>query len=400
MKRNFLRSRWYILGIALLTTMFIGGASRLCLPVLFKEMSLDLNLDLVAIGTIWGMDSLAGFFISLPGGLLLDRFGIKKTAIALCLLAAVIGAVRGLSQNFAGIAVSTFAYGALATFILLMGPKISASHFQGKYLALANALFFVFQYIGQMTATITSATIFSPLLGGWRNVLFMYSIPIALISIFWITAPGKAVEPEYRGGKISLSTFKDNLLHVIHIKEVWILGLILFAQVGTLMSVNGYLPLYLRNIGWDPALADSALTLLLGVSCIGTVPIATLSGRMRGVKTAVILIILLMAISLGLLYIAQGTMIWVLLLVFGLLRGVPGAMINTLVIEMEGIGSKYIGTAMGLMVTISMVGGFILPPLGNSMEAIDPAFPFLFWGFILALFLICFFFIRKPSPRK
>lgn len=46
--------RWYILAIAMLAYGIVAGAERHCLPVLFKEISVDLNLSMVSIGTIWG----------------------------------------------------------------------------------------------------------------------------------------------------------------------------------------------------------------------------------------------------------------------------------------------------------------------------------------------------------
>lgn len=48
------------------------------MPVLFKEISDDLGLSVAQIGTIWGLDPLAGVFIGLPGGLLADRFVLNE----------------------------------------------------------------------------------------------------------------------------------------------------------------------------------------------------------------------------------------------------------------------------------------------------------------------------------
>jgi nitrate/nitrite transporter NarK len=78
----------------MLTYGSVVGLERMCMPVLFKEISLDLNLSLVSVGTIWGMDPLAGVLIAIPGGLLVDRFGIKRTLAVICILAGLLGALR------------------------------------------------------------------------------------------------------------------------------------------------------------------------------------------------------------------------------------------------------------------------------------------------------------------
>lgn len=38
--------RWYALSLATLAYFFIAGMSRMCMPVLFKEISIDLGLSM------------------------------------------------------------------------------------------------------------------------------------------------------------------------------------------------------------------------------------------------------------------------------------------------------------------------------------------------------------------
>ena len=60
------------------TTFLSGGMPLMCMPVLFPEIAQDLNLSLPQIGAAWGMSGLAGMVVSPFGGILGDRFGIKK----------------------------------------------------------------------------------------------------------------------------------------------------------------------------------------------------------------------------------------------------------------------------------------------------------------------------------
>src|SRR4030042_5900639 len=93
-------NRWYLFVLAAFTAFFITGMNRFSMLVLFSEMATDLDLSLVQIGTVWGMDALGAFFICIPGGLLLDRFGIKKTAAVFCIAAGMARALRGLAGDF------------------------------------------------------------------------------------------------------------------------------------------------------------------------------------------------------------------------------------------------------------------------------------------------------------
>ena len=98
----------------MLTYGVVTGVDRMCLPVLFKEISTDLGLNTVSLGTIWGMDPLAGIFVGLPAGLLVDRFGIKRTLTVVCILGGIFCALRGLSINFLTLAASMFLFGSMA----------------------------------------------------------------------------------------------------------------------------------------------------------------------------------------------------------------------------------------------------------------------------------------------
>ena len=57
--------RWYILALGVATHVFVAALPWLCIPVLFPEISADLDLDLVQIGMIWGIINLPGMFVSM-----------------------------------------------------------------------------------------------------------------------------------------------------------------------------------------------------------------------------------------------------------------------------------------------------------------------------------------------
>ena len=92
--------RWFVLALAGLTATLAIAMPSMAMPVLFSEMSEDLGLTLVQIGTIWGTVSLGGLFTALAGGAIGDRLGAKRTLAAGCLILGLTGALRGLSNSF------------------------------------------------------------------------------------------------------------------------------------------------------------------------------------------------------------------------------------------------------------------------------------------------------------
>lgn len=384
----------------MLTYSTVVGVERMCIPVLFKEISLDLGLSMFAIGTIWGMDPLAGVLVGLPGGLLADRFGVKRTLIVICLLCGVFGALRGLSDSFLSMSATMFLFGLVVAMVPSIVPKVTAVWFSGRQLGLTNALINVAWSIGAMTATMFSATVFSPLLGGWRYVLFLFGIPAIIVGLLWL-AIGR--EPDASGlpaTKVSEVPFRRALSQVIRMRGVWIIGLISLSQWGSNSGLVGYLPLYLRSIGWTSTSADSAITVLTGVSCVGTIPIVFLSDRLGTRKGILVSSIIIMSICLSLLPMVHGWAVWVLLILGSFFRGGGSALLIVLIFEMKSVGSTYGGTAIGLASSMGMFGAFFAPPLGNSLADIKLGLPFVFWGILSALSLLGFFFLKERREIK
>ncbi len=392
--------RWYILTLAMLVYFFIAGMARMCMPVLFEEISLDLGLSMVAIGTVWGMDPLAGVFIGLPGGLIADRFGVKRTLMVVCFMSGVFGAMRGLSVNFASMAATMFLFGIMAATMPSVVPKTTAVWFGGRQLGLANVLLNVAWSVGTMVATMFSATVFSHLLGGWRNVLFLYGAPCIILGLLWLITGREPDGVELPDTAASEVPFGQALSRVVHIKQVWIIGLVMLTTFGSSMGLFGYLPLYLREIGWAPASADSAITILTGVSCIGITPMVLLSDRLGSRKGILFLSIIIMTVTLGLLPAMNGPWVWGLLIINGFMRGGAFALFIIMIFEMEGVGSAYSGTALGLANTLGMLGAFFSPPLGNSLTVFNPDLPLTFWALLSALGLPFFFFAKERKGKE
>jgi len=393
--------RWYILFLGMMSYFFIAGVSRMCMPVLFKEISEDIGLSMLEIGAIWGMDPLAGIFIALPGGLIVDRFGVKRTMFFISIFAGLFGALRGFSMNFASMAATMYLFGLMAATMPSIIPKVTAIWFRGKELGLSNGLLNIVWALGSMSATLLSATWFSHLFGGWRGVLFAYGVPCVLLGVLWITT-GKDRPAELTPDSVSNDSqpLLTSLKRVVKIKEVWVLGLITFTYWGSSMGFVGYLPTYLKIIGWTPLQADSTVTVMAGVALVGTLPVVMLSDRLGSRKGVLFVSFIIMALTVFALPFFEGTFVWVLVVLTGFTRTGVAALFNVIVIETKEIGSEYSGTAIGLVSAIGMFGAFLAPPLGNSFEIYNNGYPFIFWAVLAAAGLPLFAFLKKEELKK
>jgi cyanate permease len=391
--------RWRVLALAALTCTFVFAMPQVCMTVLFKEISGDLGLSLVEVGMVWGIPPLAALFIVFAGGLLADRYGAKRTISLACLLGGLAGATRGVSGDFTSLALTTFLFGLLIWVIPASVFKTTATWFSGRQLVVANGVVSAGMAFGFAVGAMISATILSPLLGGWRNVLFLLGGISVMFGLLWLFA---VREPARLGlasseGSVPL---RQTIARVFPIKAVWLLGLTLLGFIGCTQGVLGYLPTYLRDSGWAVASADGTLAAFNGVSTLGAIPLALLSERLGLRKVVLFPVLLITIVGVALLPLVGSAIVWVLMIMMGLARDGFMAICFTMGTEAKGVGVVYAGTAIGLMQTIFNVGSFIAPPLGNSLADANPGFPFFLWAAFGLFALVAFCFVKETGPRR
>jgi MFS family permease len=177
--------KWYLLSLVILTNMLVVAIPAMAMSVLAEEISQDLHLDLVQVGIVWGIGALPGILTGLLGGAIGDKIGPKRILIVGCLLAGLVGAARGLAVDFPSMVVVVIVGGALAPVIVMNGMKTCGLWFPARQLGLANGLISMGMALGFLLGAILSATVLSPLLGGWRNVLILYGLAGAALALPW-----------------------------------------------------------------------------------------------------------------------------------------------------------------------------------------------------------------------
>jgi MFS family permease len=378
--------RWYILALAALTNTLVVAAPSMCLPVLFKEISTDLHLDLVQLGVVWGIGSLPGIVTVLVGGAIGDRFGPKRILTISCLLVGLTGAMRGLANDFISLAATIFLLGFLAPAVSMNTLKACGVWFSRRQLGLASGFLSMGMALGFMVGSLISATLLSPWLGGWRNVLFFYGVIGMALCIPWYFTRSGPLQTSH--APAPQKSMKQAFGHVARIRNVWLQGLVILGFGGCVQGVLGYLPLYLRGQGWAPASADSALTVFHTISMICVIPMALGSDRLGSRRMVLSAATLMMMVGVGLLSVVNGAGVWLAVCMAGMVRDGFMAVFITSIIETEGVGVVYAGTATGLVMVFSGIGSLLAPPLGNSLASLAPGLPFIFWAAMNLLALV------------
>jgi MFS family permease len=370
------------------------------MPVLFQEMADDLGLDILQIETIWGISNLGGVFVSIFAGFLSDRFGMRLLMSVICLLAGLSGAARGLANNYFVLAATVFIHGAFRLITPVTLAKAVGIWFKGKNLALGMGMISMGMGLGLTLGPLISATVLSPVLGGWKNVMYFFGAISAGVGLLWIIfgreprqADSIQVIPFFR-------LLREAFSKLIRLKSLWLLAITTLFRVGAIISLAGYLPLYLREArGWSPAGADGTLAAFFAISALGAVPLSYLSDRIGSRKMLLYPGIIVTVVCLTLIPLVADGMVLPLILLTGIFVDSYASISITMVMEMKGLAIVYSGISTGIIFSMAHIGNTTLPPLGASLASINPGAPIFFWAGFSTLALVILIFVKETGWR-
>ena len=382
-------TKWAIWLLMFATAALASAAPRMSLAVLFPEIQQELGLSLVQVGIIWAAEILTGIVSSVLGGTLSDRYGARSSLVVACLMAGILNTARGFAPNFASLLLTSLLVGPFAALIPINLHKAGAQVFPRYQLAIANGGVSVGMAFGFAMGAFTAATYLAPALGGWGNVLKLSGVASILLGLIWSLIPrGTGVSNINRDAvKMGL---KDSLLYVLGIRDVRMICLAVFGYGACVEGLLGYMPLFLRQVGWLENRADLALTTFHIASLVATIPVTLLSDRWGRRQPFLLLGSSLLAISTALVPWMPATGVFVVMLTGGFMRDAFMSVFITRLMESRGIGPEYSGGALGLAMTGMRIGGAIAPPSGNALASFGSRAPFLSWTLFCVISILVF----------
>ncbi|MFW5714649.1 MAG: MFS transporter [Brevefilum sp.] len=393
--------KWFILILGCLTNALVVAVPGISLSVLLPAITEELNLTLVQAGLAWGISSLPTILSFIIAGMVIDHHGPRRVLIIMSILAGLLGASRGLSSSFGLLLVTVALTGFFNPFINLSNIKNTSLWFPPKQMGLANGVISLGMALGFFAGSFISASFIAPWLGGWRNTFFFYGLISLLFSLPWLFSPkAPASEPSTQIPTIDQNP-KNGLNHVAAIRNVWLLGLALFCFNGAVQGFLGYIPLYLRNLGWEAIRADSLAATFHLTSLTFTIPLTILSDRLKTRKGVAIGAASLTTLGILSFFLLRGGSLWGAVIAAGLARDGIMAILITMTVETKGVGHTYSGIATGFILVFASLGALISPPVGNQLSVLLPNLPFVFWGLLCAGAVLCLILLRiSPLSGK
>lgn len=331
-----------------------GGLGWSIVPPLMPQIAQELTLSHGWSGLVWGAAPL-GIALAAPiGGAAVDRFGARWTAGMAMVVGGLACAARALCGDGLSLAVAMFGFGLHVGFVAPALPRALVSHLPLAKVARANGLALLAYTLGTAATMLAARTVLVPLFGGWRPAMVAAGAAMALTGALWMAL----YKDRIATAKHASLGEVFSLVHNAGLRRVAAMHFCLF---GGYLALLGLLFKALVERGMAPPQAGLSVAGWLvaagAANFLGPI-IADRLGARRPVLVAGGL-----TAGAGLLAIAlfPGVPVLPLLVVAALGGGCVAPLLLTLPLELPGVGPQRAGAALGLLMLVGQVGGFLLP---------------------------------------
>jgi AAHS family 3-hydroxyphenylpropionic acid transporter len=369
-----------------------------CIPPFNTTIQKELGLSSTQIGWAWGMIGLGALLFSVIGGLISDRFGARQTGFFGLLLMAFSGTLRGLAEGYGQLLASMLLFGVAVGVTRPNLPRALSQWFPPNRLGMVNGLAAGGGALGAALSMAFSVSFFGPLVGGWRNVVFVLGIISFFLAVSWavLIRERSSGEPSTPDMTEVMNGFKL----VLRSKPVWILSIAAFLLFGHTGSWVSHFPGFFEyKHHMSSAAAGHMVSITLFAGVFAAIFLPTLSDRLGSRKPA----ILLACVAGGLCNMLQGSFLGPVLIVilvimpFGV--GTISPLMMTIPFELKELPRSVAGAAIGMIFTFQNIGLFLYPVFsGKLIDLFTPNY-YPFFVAQMMTFAVTFLLVWQLLPE-
>lgn len=351
----------YVIVLLSFVISFIGNYPQFQLSPLAYLIIPGLNLSIPQFASLFSAPMIPGIFLSLVAGMLSDRFGVKRTVgiAGIISLISVVARIWWGTTSFAGLFVCMMFSGLVAAFNNANYGKMMGTWFPPKRVGVM---------VGIGTAGATSAMAIgmgtSALL---PSVKYAYSVAAVLSAVSVVLWYVLMKEKNPNAVKELDNAVKPTLGECIKVsvknKFVWIVALCMGLTFVPSMCLSMFLPQALvASRGIEAAAAGGIASAIMFGNLFGAFIGPIICARLGRTKLFIFACLLITAVgsAFGWLTPVGGVMLVCLFLTGFAISSALSQMISVPVM-LKGIGPVYAGTAGGIVATIQLIIGVVLP---------------------------------------
>ncbi len=388
--------RWVMLALLWLIYFSFGVVTRSPSPLITPIIN-DLNMTYGQMGFVLGSWQMTYIALAIMAGIIMDRWGIKKSIFMGAMIIALSATLRAFSSGFFTLMIFVALFGAGGPMISIGCPKTIALWFKGKERGTAVGIYTTGPWIGSMTVLAATNGVLMPLVNhSWRGAFISYGCMVFLFALLWwflsrdvdTTADSERVRP--------LSVLSD-LIKVPAVRNILICGLLAF---GISHGYFAWLPKILENRGMSPTHAGlaAAVPFLASIPAVLLIP-RSVPAHQRGKAISLLAVVAGCAI---LWVVATPLPVIIGLLLFGFTATSLMPLLVLTLMETPEVASKYLGAATGVFFCVAEIGGFFGPFIVGYLVDVTAGFlsGALFLAGLSVIILVLMFTLKTVPPES
>ncbi len=272
---SFNRYAWIILAVVYLAT-FAGRLMLNKVSPLVVDLADDFGITMSQVGLLMSMLGLTGLFLAIPGGIILQRLGLRITGTAALIFLAGGATLGAISGSFNFLLFSRMLEGIGLALIVVVSPAAIAMWFPQEKVGTSIGIWTTSAPISAFVI-VTLAPLLAPTIG-WRGVWWLTAgVSITALVLYWLLmkpAPALAASgrPDVDGSTAdAVPGWKITLRN----KDIWLLGLAILIFSLLITPFLTYYVTFLSSVHDFPL---SRAGLIFGLASLATVPAGPLTG--------------------------------------------------------------------------------------------------------------------------
>lgn len=348
--------RWAILGIAWFSFFSIAMAWYI-MPILEHELIEMYKITPSQYSTALTFPFLIAGILSIGGGILADKLGIRKAA-SLGIIIAGCGILgRAHVGEFASLILSMMAVGVGMGLIMPNLPKLVSVWFPPEETGLATGI-----YNTGLMGGVSTGLIVAPVLPGWVSGNIILGLIIVIMGIIFFaivrdTPPGKELPP---------LALLDGLKAAVKSKNAWAAAFATFLGTAGMISIQGSYPAALHKVyGLSMAYGGQVASMITYFAILGSITLPAIADRLRWKKLFFVLLVVGFPAAFLITWVLGDNKIilWVGTIISGYLTGgsLPMLMeVPTFLprLKDDPVQEQHVGGVSGLLTSLMNIGGF------------------------------------------
>lgn len=377
--------RWIVLGIAWLS-FFVLAMAWYIMPTLEHEITAIYNISPAQYSTALTFPFLIAGLLALLGGMLADRFGVKKAASLGIIIAGCGILLRVNTGTFLTLLFPMIIVGVGMGLIMPNLPKLVNIWFPPEETGLATGI-----YNTGLMGGLSTGLVIAPFLPGWSsgNMILGTLVIICGILFFFIVRDAPARK------EIPVAPLLEGITTATKSRSTWAATLAVFMAMAGMVAFQGAFPGGLNKVyGLSMAAGGQIASLITYLGLVGSLTLPLLANKLGKRR----LFVTILPLSFSVIMILTWTMgnnttiLWLGTAIAGYLAGgslplimeVPAFLPR---IKNDPVQPQHVGGVSGMLSSLMNIGGFVGLPFIVMPVILKFGYT---WGFLTAAVLFAF----------